>query len=342
MTGRVVGAPAGRARTASALVTVLAVLFLTFLDTTIVSVALGSIQDKLGAGVIPLQWVLNAYSLVFASLMLVAGSLGDRLGRKRVMVAGVVVFCSGSVLCALAPSVGWVIGGRAVMGVGAAASEPGTLSVLRHLYPERSSRARALGAWSAVSGLALALGPVIGALLVGLADWRAVFWFNLALGVVLLAALLRFVPESADPQPGRSDTGGFVLGAAALGCVIYAGISGEQYGYDTWWIDALFVVGALAAVGFVVVERRVAVPLFDLRYLKDAAVSNALAAAGTIYFGVFSIFFLAALYLDVLLGYPGGRLAAVFAPMAVAIVAGATGAGFWVGLIGPRGPLIAG
>lgn len=320
----------------------LAVLFLTFLDTTIVSVALGSIQDRLGAGVIPLQWVLNAYSLVFASLMLVAGSLGDRFGRRRVMAAGVIVFCLGSVLCALAPSVGWVIGGRAVMGVGAAASEPGTLSVLRQLFPDAVPRARALGAWSAVSGLALAAGPVIGALLIELADWRAVFWFNLALGAVLLAALLRFVPESADPQPGRIDTGGFVLGAVALGCVIYAGISGEQYGYGTWWVDALFVIGGLAAIAFLLVERRVAVPMFDLRYLKDAAVSNALGAAGTIYFGVFSIFFLAALYLDVLLGYPGGRLAEVFAPMAVAIVAGATGSGFWVGLIGPRGPLITG
>src|SRR5579875_3025404 len=345
MTGRVVGAPAGRARTASALVTVLAVLFLTFLDTTIVSVALGSIQDKLGAGVIPLQWVLNAYSLVFASLMLVAGSLGDRLGRKRVMVAGVVV-CSGSVLCALAPSVGWVIGGRAVMGVGAAASEPGTLSVIRHLYPERGERARALGAWSAVSGLSLALGPVIGALLVDVADWRAVFWFNLVLGAVLLGALVRFVPDSADPQPGGVDARGFVFGALALGCLVFAGISGEQYGYSAAWIVALFVVAAGCGVAFVRTEHGAAergrTPMLDLRYVKKPAVGNALFAAVTVYFGIFSIFFLTALYLDVLLGYPGGKLAAVFAPMALAVVAGATGSGFWVGLVGPRGPLITG
>src|SRR5579875_245397 len=342
MTGRVVGAPAGRARTASALVTVLAVLFLTFLDTTIVSVALGSIQNELGAGVIPLQWVLNAYSLVFASLMLVAGSLGDRLGRKWIMALGVVIFCGGSVLCALAPSVGWVICGRAVMGVGAAASEPGTLSVLRHLYPERSSRARALGAWSAVSGLALALGPVIGALLVSLSDWRAVFWFNLALGGVLLVALLRFVPNSADPQPGGVDVRGFLFGAAMLGSLIYAGISGEEYGYATWWIVVLFAVAVLAAIAFVRTEKRARNPMLDLRYLKDPAVSNALFAAVALYFGVFSIFFLTALYLDVLLGYSGGHLATAFAPMAVAIVFGAAGAGFWVGLVGPRGPLLTG
>lgn len=326
----------------AALTTVLAILFLTFLDTTIVSVTLGNIQYDLGAGVIPLQWVLNAYSLVFASLMLIAGSLSDRLGRKWIMVAGIVVFCAGSVMCAVAPSVGWVIGGRAVMGLGAAASEPGTLSVIRQLYGDRRRRARALGAWSAVSGLSLALGPVIGGLLVSAADWRAVFWFNLALGAALLVAAVLFVPDSRDPQPGRLDGGGFLFGTLALGCVIYAGIAGEQYGYASWWIVALFVVGGLALIGFVLVENRVTSPMLDLRYLKDAAVSNALFAAVTIYFGVFSIFFLTALYLDVLLGYSGGQLARVFAPMAVAVVAGAAGSGFWVGLVGPRGPLITG
>jgi EmrB/QacA subfamily drug resistance transporter len=331
-----------RVTRAAALTVVLAVLFLTFLDTTIVSVALGSIQDDLGAGVIPLQWVLNAYSLVFASLMLVAGTLGDRFGRKSVMAIGIVVFCAGSVMAALAPTVGWVIGGRAVMGIGAAASEPGTLSVIRHLYPDRTQRARALGAWSAVSGLSLALGPVIGALLVSLDDWRLVFWFNLALGGFLMIALMLFVPNSADPQPGRLDGGGFLFGALALGSLIYAGISGEQYGYGTWWIVALFVVSGACGIAFVLVEHRVATPMLDLRYLKDAAVSNGLFAAVAIYFGVFSIFFLTALYLDVLLGYGGGKLAGVFAPMAAAIVVGSTGSGFWVGLVGPRGPLITG
>jgi EmrB/QacA subfamily drug resistance transporter len=329
-------------RRSAALTVVLAVLFLTFLDTTIVSVALGDIQNDLGAGVIPLQWVLNAYSLVFASLMLIAGSLSDRFGRKSMMLGGIAVFCAGSVVCALAPSVGWIIGGRAVMGVGAAASEPGTLSVIRHLYPDREQRARALGAWSAVSGLSLALGPVIGALLVSLADWRLVFWFNLGLGAVLFAAVALFVPNSADPRPGRLDVTGFVLAAVALGSLIFAGISGEQHSYSAWWVIALFVLSGLAALAFVVVEHRAADPMLDLRYLRDAAVSTALFAAMAIYFGIFSIFFLTALYLDVLLGYSGGHLAAVFAPMAGAIVLGATGAGFWVGKVGPRGPLVTG
>ena len=327
---------------AIALTTVLAVLFLTFLDTTIVTVALGNIQYDLGAGVIPLQWVVNSYSLVFASLMLFAGSLGDRLGRKGLMIAGIVVFCAGSVLCALAPSIGWLVGGRAVMGIGAAASEPGTLSVIRHMYPDREQRARALGAWAAVSGLSLALGPVIGGLLVAAGDWRTVFWFNLALGLLLLAFAAGYVPNSSDPQPGRLDYGGFVLGSIMLGSLIYAGISGEQYGYATSWIIALFVISGVAAVLFFLVERRERSPMIDLRYLKQASVANALFVAFAVYFGVFSIFFFTALYLDIVVGYGGGQMAGVFGPMAALIVGGSVGSGFWVGLVGPRGPMITG
>lgn len=324
------------------LATVLAILFLTFLDTTIVSVALGSIQYDLGAGVIPLQWVVNAYSLVFASLMLTAGTLGDRLGRKWLMVIGIVIFCAGSVVCALAPTVGWVIAGRAVMGVGAAASEPGTLSVIRQIYPAREERARALGAWAAVSGVSLALGPVIGGVLVDAGDWRTVFWFNLALGLVLLVAAVRYVPNSADAQPGALDGAGFVLGAVLLGTLIYAGISGEHAGYTTSWILALFVVSGVALIAFVVVERRARSPMLDLRYLRDRAVSAALFVAFAAYFGVFSIFFLTALYLDLVVGYSGAKLALAFLPMAVAIVLGSLASGRWTARAGPRTPMIAG
>jgi EmrB/QacA subfamily drug resistance transporter len=324
------------------LATVLAVLSLTFLDLTIVSVALGSIQFDLGAGVIPLQWVVNAYALVFASLMLIAGSLGDRLGRKWVMLLGIVIFCLGSVLCALAPNVGTLIAGRAVMGVGAAASEPGTLSVIRQLYPDRAQRARAIGAWGAVSGLSLALGPVIGGVLIGIGDWRTVFWFNLALGAILLVVAAAFVPNSSDPQRGRLDIGGFLLGAVMLGSVIFAGISGEQYGYGTPWIVALFVVSGLALITFTVVELRARSPMLELRYLKKPIVSGALFVAFAVYFGVFSIFFFSALYLDLVVGYSGWRMAGVFAPMAAAIVIGSVVSGGWVGKVGPRAPMLVG
>lgn len=329
-------------RTRPALATVCAVLFLTFLDTTIVSVTLGDIQSDLGAGVIPLQWVVNGYALVFASVMLTGGSLGDRLGRKWVMLSGIVVFCIGSVLSAVASTVTALIVGRCVMGVGAAASEPGTLSVIRHLYPDRAVRARALGVWAAVSGLALALGPVLGGLLVGLGGWRSVFWFNLALSVGLLVSVVAYVPNSVDPRPGRLDLGGFLLGSGALAAAIYAVIAGEQHGYGTWWILALFVVSGVALGCFVLVERRVRAPMLELSYVKKPIVAAALFVAFAVYFGVFSIFFFTALFLDAVVGYSGWRMAGVFSPMAVAIVLGAVYTGRWVGNVGSRSPMIAG
>lgn len=333
------------ARTGSrgvALGTVLAVLFLTFLDTTIVSVALGDLVQDVSAGVIPLQWVINAYSLVFASLMLVGGSLADRFGRKWVMLAGIAVFCVGSLMCALASGVAMVIAGRAVMGIGAAASEPGTLSVIRQLFPDRRQRARALGAWSAISGLALALGPVVGGVLVGIGGWQSVFWFNLAAGLVLLAGVWLFVPNSRDPQPGRIDLAGFVLATAGLGCVIFAAIAGEYRGYGTTWIIVLFVVGGACLLAFGPVESRVRNPMLDPAYVRAPIVRSALFSAFAVYFGVFAVFFLTALYLDIGLQYSGWRLAGMFAPMAVAIVLGGLAAGPWVARVGSRTPTVAG
>jgi EmrB/QacA subfamily drug resistance transporter len=313
-----------------ALAAVVGVLFVTFLDTTVVSVTLGDVQSDLHAGVVPLQWVVNAYTLVFASLMLTAGTLGDRWGRKRVMLVGLAVFCGGSLIAALADSTAWLIAGRAVMGVGAAASEPGTLSVLRQLFPERAARARAIGVWAAVSGLALALGPVIGGLLVGAFDWRAVFWFNLIVGVLLLAAAWRTVPESADPEPGRLDLVGFVLGSTTLGCAIYGVIWGEQIGYGSGPVLALFAAAAAAAVVFTVVELRIRVPMVELRFLfGERIVRSALVVAFAVYFGVFSIFFFTALYLQEAVGYSGWRTAGVFGPMAAAIILGALASGAW-------------
>lgn len=330
------------ARTGLGYATVLGVLFLTFLDTTIVTVVLGDIQFDLGAGVIPLQWVVNAYALPFAALMLFAGSLGDRLGRKKLMLVGIVIFCVGSVMCAVAPSIGWLIAGRAVMGVGAAASEPGTLSVIRHLYPDRKTRARAVGGWAAVSGMSLALGPVIGGLLAAAGDWRTIFWFNLALGLILLVLATFAVAETRDPQPGRLDAGGFLLGAIALGGLIFAGMTGEQYGFGTWWVIGLFAIGGAALVAVVFVELRARSPIIDLRRLARRPVSDALFAAFAIYFGIFSIFFFTALYLDLVEGYTGLDFAALFGAMAALIVIGSLVSGAWVGRGGPRAPMVVG
>jgi EmrB/QacA subfamily drug resistance transporter len=329
-------------REGHALAVLCAVLFLTFLDTTVVSVALGDVQTSLHAGVTDLQWVVNAYALVFASLMLTAGTLGDRFGRKRLMVGGVVVFGAASLLGAFAGNAHTLIAARAVMGVGAAASEPGTLSVLRHVYPERRARARALGTWAAVSGLALAAGPVVGGALVGAAGWRGVFWFNAAFALCLVPLCVRYVPESADPQPARLDVAGLVLAVAALGSVTFAIIEGETNGFTTSWVLALFAIAFATAVAFVAAELRSRAPMLDLGFFRLRPFTSALVVSFAVYFGIFSIFFFTALYLTEVVGYSGYRTAAEFAPMAAALVVGSQLAGRWVSRAGARLPMAAG
>jgi EmrB/QacA subfamily drug resistance transporter len=322
-----------------ALVTICAVLFLTFLDTTIVSVALASIQTSLHAGIAQLQWIVNGYALTFASLMLAFGSLSDRVGRRRVIVAGLACFCLGSVIAIFAIDPTMLIVGRVVMGVGAAASEPGTLSIIRHLYPKRAERARALGIWAAVSGLALALGPVIGGVLVGIATWRAVFVFNLLVGISLIVATTRNVPESRDPGADRFDRLGFVAVSCGLGALTFAVISGETYGYGARGVVALFVIGLGALFVFVLIERRSRSPLIDLSYMASAPFSGALVFAFLVFFGIFSIFFFTALYLQVVVGYSGYRSAIEFIPMAAALIAAALITGRLVARLGPRWPM---
>lgn len=332
----------GRGSQSWALAALCVVLFLTFLDNTVVSVTLADVQTSLHAGVSQLQWVVDGYALVFASLMLVGGSIGDILGRKRVMLAGVTVFCAGSVVCALAPNPTVLIIGRVVMGAGAAASEPGTLSMIRHIFPERAARARALGVWASVSGLALALGPVVGGGLVELGSWRNVFWFNLAFGVVALAIAGWTLQENEDREGRSLDVPGGLLGVLALVAVTYAVIEGETAGYSSPAMIALFVVSAVAAVGFVVVERHRRDPLIDLSFFRHPAFAGATAVAFLTYFGLFAIFFFTALYLQVVAQFSAGGVARQFLPMTAVMVLASALTGRWVARSGPRIPMTLG
>jgi len=322
-----------------ALAALCGVLFLTFLDNTVVSVALGDIQPHLHAGVSSLQWVVNGYALAFATVMLPAGAISDEMGRKRVMMWGIALFCAGSVVCALAPDSTVLIVGRVVMGFGAAGSEPGTLSMLRQLYPAEPLRARAIGAWAAVSGIALALGPVVGGTLVGIGGWRAIFWFNLALGAVLFAVCIGVLPESADPEARRVDALGSLLGMAAIGTATFAVVHGESVGYDDRVVIALFVVGAVAAALFYARMRLAAHPLVDLAALRSAAFRVSTLAAFTTYFATFAVFFFTVLYLDEVVGASAYRIAVVFLPLMVALIAASLVAGRWTGQRGARWPL---
>src|SRR5271170_7225355 len=312
----------------------LAILFLTFLDNTVASAVLTSVQAKLHANVSQLQWVVGGYALAFASLMLMCGSLGDNFGRKRLMLIGVGIFCAGSIVSAISVNPSELVIGRIIMGIGAAASEPATLSMIRHIYPDHKARARALGAWAAVSGLALALGPVIGGVLVGIGTWRAVFYFNVVAAAVVLSVAARVVPESADPQSARLDLPGFATGAGGLGALTFAVILGETEGYRSPAVVVLFVVGVVGLVGFTRVERTSRAPILDLAYFRSPPFSGSLAVAFVLFFGVFSIFFFTALYLSAVVGYSPYRVALEFLPMTVALITAAGLAGRRVALQG--------
>src|SRR5437763_4043010 len=327
----------------AALAAVCAVLFLTFLDNTIVSVALANIQSSLSVSVPGLQWIVNGDMLAFAALMLTGGTLGDLFGRKKVMLGGVAIFCAGAGMAAVAPGSGILIAGGIVMGVGAAASEPGTLWVLRHIFPEREERAAALGVWAAVSGLALALGPVLGGVLVeGAGGWRSIFWFSLGLGALSFAAAAVTLTESSNPEGRQLDVPGLVTGASAILAGTFAVIEGENQGYGTWWIVLLFALSAVLVVAFVEIERRVPDPVLKLEFLRDPTFTSANVVAFAINLAVFSVFFFTALYLQLISNFSGFQIALVFTSLAAAMIIAGPLAGRWTARVGPRVPMVLG
>lgn len=318
------------------------VLFVTFLDNTIVAVALSSIQQSLHAGITQLQWVVNGYALAFAGLMLGFGTLGDRLGRRRVMVGGLVVFTAGSLFGLLATTPSLLITARVIMGVGAAASEPGTLSMIRQLYPDRGERAQALGVWSAISGLALAAGPVIGGLLVGAWSWRGVFAFNVAAGVIAIAGVQAVLPESLNRSRNRLDFSGIVFAALAVTAATFATIEGETSGYRTWWIILLYV-GAIAAFGaFIGRERKASEPVLDLTFFRRPQFTAGMVIAFTGFFATFAVFFFVPLFVQLLGNDSSFQLVLDFLPMAAALVVVSGLSGRWIARVGAVPPMVVG
>lgn len=331
--------PSGRKK---ALAVISMVLFLTFLDNTVVSVVLVGIQRDLNAGVQGLQWIVDGYMLVFAVLMLTGGTLGDLYGRKKVMLTGVAIFSVGSVISMAAVSTEMLIAGRVVMGIGAAGSEPGTLSTIRHIFDDRRNRARALGVWAAVSGVALALGPIIGGILIGFFSWRQVFTFNLALGLLTLVLGWLVLPESSDPEGRRLDIRGLVVGGLALTAATCGVIFGESSGYLTWWVDLLLVSSLILGAAFVYVEKRQDDPVLPVKYFKNPAFSGANIIAFATNFGVFAVFFFTAMYLQMIAGFKGLDIALAFVAMAVVMVLAAVGTGYWEAKRGAMWPSVIG
>lgn len=322
--------------------TTYAVLALSMADNTAVGVAVPKVRESFHLGVTSLQWVVAGYIVAFAGLLFTGGVIGDRYGRRRALVAGIGTFGAGAIVSATAVDWRVLVAGRVLQGVGAACSEPGTLSLLTQLHPDRHRRLRVFGGWAAASGLALAAGPVVAGVLLSVGGWRAVFAAEAAAGLLAAAVGAVLLPESADPPTGRSDVRGQVLAAVCLAATTYALIDGQDRGFGSVPVILGWLVAVAAVALFIVVERRHPEPVLDLRLFRDRAVSAGLLAAATSTFALFSVLLLVSLDLEIVGGYSGLVTAGVFAPMTVAmVVAGPLGAR-WALRHGPAMPLVGG
>jgi EmrB/QacA subfamily drug resistance transporter len=329
--------PAGRRKRLVVLLICSSSLFMTYLDSTILNVALPTLQTDLHASLAALQWVADAYLLVLAGLLLLSGSMADRLGRKRLFMAGLAGFSLGSLLCSLAPNVGSLVALRMLQALGGSMLTPISLSIVRNTFTDARERAHALGIWSGIFGLATACGPVVGGILVSEVGWRSVFWVNVPIGVAMLAAARRYVPESRAPHPRRVDVPGQLLMIATLGTLTYAVIQGPAYGWASAPIMALFAVAAAALIAFVAVERRRAEPLLDPRFFRSPPFTGASVIAVLSFVVLAGFLFVIMLYLQQARGLSPLRAGLSLLPATAVMAAAAPVAGH---LTGRRGPLI--
>ncbi|HEV7192095.1 MAG TPA: MFS transporter [Jatrophihabitantaceae bacterium] len=310
------------------------------LDATVVNVALPKLGHDLHAGFAGLQWTLNGYTLTLASLILLGGSLGDRFGRRRVFLVGVVWFALASASCALAPNIAFLVASRALQGVGGALLMPGSLAMISASFVQ-DDRAKAIGAWSGFGGIASAIGPFIGGYLVAGPGWRWIFLVNIPLAVVVVLVARRHVPETRDPDAVRHlDVTGAVLGAAGLGGVTYAMISAGSGWSATVAISAAIGVGAL--VGFVRTELRSAHPMLPPGIFAERQFTAANIVTFVVYAALGAMFFMLVVDLQVVGGFSPLLAGAALLPVTVIMLLLSARAGALAGRIGPRGPMSVG
>jgi EmrB/QacA subfamily drug resistance transporter len=273
-------------------------LFIVGLDSTIVNVALPSIGRELHASVAGLQWTIDAYTLVLASLLMLSGATADRVGRRRTFQVGLAVFTVGSGLCSLAPGLGWLIAFRMVQAIGGSMLNPVAMSIITNTFTDRAERARALGAWGGTFALSVALGPVVGGTLVEAVGWQGVFWVNIPVGLAAIALTARYVPESRAPRARRTDPVGQGLIVVMLGSLIYAIIEGPTDGWHSPDILALFVLAAVSLAVFVAYEAHRTEPVLDPRFFRSAPFAGAVLTATGAFAALGGFLFLATLYLQ--------------------------------------------
>ncbi len=316
-------------------------LFIVGLDTTIVNVALPSIGRELHAGVSGLQWVIDAYILVLASLLMLSGSTADRVGRRRTFQTGLALFSLGSLLCSLAPGLGWLIAFRMLQAVGGSMLNPVAMSIITNVFIEPGERARAIGVWGGVFGLSMALGPIVGGLLVQGVGWRGIFWVNVPVGVAAIVLTAMYVPESRAPRARRPDPVGQALVIVVLTGMVYALIEGPGAGWASGEIIGCFAVAVAALCALIWYEPRRAEPLIDLRFFRSAPFSGAVAIAISAFAALGGFLLVNTLYLQNVRGYTPLMAGLYVLPMAAMAAIGAPISGRIVGSRGTRLPLIA-
>jgi EmrB/QacA subfamily drug resistance transporter len=287
-----------------------------------------------------LQWTIDAYTLVLASFLMLAGSTADRVGRRRTFQVGLASFGLGSLLCSVAPSVGWLIAARALQACGGSMLNPVAMSIITNTFTDRAERARAIGVWGAVAGLSLGLGPIVGGALVDSAGWRSIFWINLPIVVAALLGTALFVPESRAARARRFDPVGQALVVLVLGSVVYGIIEAPRLGWTSGWILGLGGLAVAGVLGLLVYEPRHADPLLELRFFRSAPFSGAVVAAIAGYCGYGSFLFLNTLYLQDIRGLSALRAGLCTLPVAVLVVLLAPVSGRIVARWGPRAPMV--
>ena len=315
-------------------------LFLVGMDSTVINVALPSIGRDFHAPVSGLQWTVDAYLLVVASLLMLSGSVGDRVGRRTVFQVGLALFTLGSLACSLAPSLGWLVAFRALQAVGGSMLNPVAMAIVTNTFTEPAERAKAIGLWGSVFGLSIALGPVIGGALVDSTSWRGVFWINIPVGIAAIGLTARFVPESRAAVKRRLDPLGQVLVIAALGTLTYGIIEGPDLGWSAAPIVACFAVAVASTAVLLGWSRRAAQPLLDLRFFRSLPFSGAALTAITGMCAFSGFLFLITLYLQEVRGHSALTAGLFLVPMAVTMALSAPLCGRVIAAHGTRIPLL--
>ena len=304
------------------LVTLSTSLLIIGLDNTVLNVAIPTLQREFNATATTLQWMIDAYILVFAGLLLTMGSLGDRFGRKRALQAGIVVFGLSSMVAAYAGSSAQLITARALMGIGGALIMPSTLSIITNVFP-RDERGKAIGIWAAVAGMGIGLGPLLGGYLLEHFWWGSVFFINIPIAVVALAAGAFLVPESRDPDPPRLDILGALLSIAAVSILVFAIIEAPALGWTDGLVVSGLVVGLVLLGAFVYWERRIEHPMLNLAFFRNPRFSGGAGAISVGFFSLFGVIFGLSLYLQFVQGYTPLEAGVRMIPLPLGMVVGA-------------------